>query len=189
MFSAGLFTQSDFRTITKAAVLAETLTQRFFDLPLDGWRREPYSLFTRKEVCQKLYERDAFAQLIRYAPGSTRPDRSARRERYGVVLQDPNILMALLRSSNHDLWTLMLFVLTHELVHIVRFSRHNVDFFAPIDDRDREENLVHDMTREILSGVSNTDNLITLYENAYGLAHQESIYKPISTGGAVDAHI
>ncbi len=189
MFSAGLFTQSDFRTITQAAVLAETLTQRFFNLPVDGWKSQPYSIFTRKEVGQRLYYQDVFAQVIRYAPGTVRSAKSDRKERYGVVLQDPNILMALLRSSNHDLWTLMLFVLTHELVHIVRFSRHDVDFFAPEEDRDREEYLVHDMTREILSGVSNTDNLIVLYEEAYGLACTESIYKPISTGGALDAHI
>jgi hypothetical protein len=189
MFSAGLFTQSDFRTITKAAVLAETLTQRFFNLPVDGWKSQPYTIFTRKEVGQRLYDQDAFAQVIRYAPGTARSNESARKERYGVVLQDPNILMALLRSSNHDLWTLMLFVLTHELVHIVRFMRHNVDFFAPAADRDREEDLVHDMTREILLGVSNTDNLIALYEKAYGLARPESIYKPISTGGELDAHL
>lgn len=189
MFSAGLFTQSDFRTITKAAALAETLTQRFFSLPVDGWKREPYAIFTRKEVSRKLHEQDAFAQVIRYAKGPVCPHRTPHKERYGVVLQDPNILMALLRSSNHDLWTLMLFVLTHELVHIVRFSRYNVDFFAPVADRDNEERLVHDMTREILSGVDNTDNLITLYEKMYGLARQESIFKPISTGGALDAHL
>jgi hypothetical protein len=189
MFSAGLFTQSDFRTITKAAVLAENLTQRFFNLPVDGWKRAPYSIFTRKEVDNKLYEQEAFAQVIRYAPRAVRSGKQARKERYGVILQDPNILMALLRTSNHDLWTLMLFVLTHELVHIVRFRRCNVDFFASAADRDREENLVHNMTREILRGVSNTDNLITLYGKAYGLSREESIYKPISTGGALNAHL
>ncbi len=102
MLSAGLFTQSDFRTITKAAVLAESLTQRFFNLPADGWKREPYTLFTRKQVAQKLYEQDAFAQVIRFATSGGKLEKSDRSGRYGVVLQDPNILMALLRSSNHD---------------------------------------------------------------------------------------
>jgi len=189
MISAGLFTQSDLRTITKAALLAETLTQRFFDLPEDGWKSEPYTIFTRKEIGHDLYEQDTFAQVIRYAARPLRSHRQARKERFGVVLQDPNILMSLLRSTNHDLWTLMLFVLTHELVHIVRFSRYNVDFFAATADRDEEERLVHNVTKEILAGVSNTDNLVSLYERPYGWARPENIYKPISTGGASNADI
>lgn len=189
MILAGLFTQSDLRTITKAAALAETLTQRFFDLPQDGWKRDPYTIFTRKEIGHKLYEHDTFAQVIRYSPRPFRSQRQARNERFGVVLQDPNILMSLLRSTDHDLWTLMLFVLTHELVHIVRFSRYNVDFFSAAADRDDEERVVHDMTREILAGVSNTDDLITLYEKPYGWARPETLYKPILTGGAENADI
>jgi hypothetical protein len=184
MISAGLFTQSDLRTITKAAALAETLTQRFFGLPEDGWKREPYTIFTRKEIGRRLYEQDAFAQVIRYEARPHQSHRKARKERFGVVLQDPNILMSLLRSTKHDLWTLMLFVLTHELIHIVRFSRYNVDFFAPIEDRDKEENLVHDMTTEILAGMDNTDELIALYDKPGGWVRQENIYQPISTGGA-----
>lgn len=184
MISAGLFTQSDLRTITKAAALAETLTQRFFNLPEDGWKREPYTIFTRKEIGHRLCEQDAFAQVIRYEAGPHQSHRKTRRQRFGVVLQDPNILMSMLRSTRHDLWTLMLFVLTHELIHIVRFSRYDVDFFAPIDERDKEESLVHDITSEILAGVSNTDDLIALYQTPIEWARQENVYQPISTGGA-----
>ena len=169
--------------------MAETLTLGFFHLPADVWRSEPYTLFTRRNVSKNLLEQGTFAQVIRYAPGQDRTEKRDRRERYGVVLQDPNILMALLRSCGHDLWTLMLFVLTHELVHIVRFTRQNVDFFASVADRDKEEKLVHRMTREILAGVSNTDSLITLYEKPYGLARPNSLYQPISTGGFFDAHL
>ena len=78
-------------------------------------------------------------------------------------IQDPNILRALLRSYEHDLWTLGLFVLTHELIHIVRFRRFGVDFFATTRERDREEDLVHGITREVLAGVTNTDYVLGLY--------------------------
>jgi hypothetical protein len=63
----------------------------------------------------------------------------------------------------HDLWTLVLFILTHELVHIVRFRRSEADFDASSEARDTEERLVYDMTRDILAGVRNTDYLLKLY--------------------------
>lgn len=144
--------------------MAEGLTWRYFNLPPDEWKRNPYGIFTRKEVDHALLEPDVLAQVVRYRPGTS--SRAAKEEpRYGVVLQDPNILLALLRSCAHDLWTLGLFVLTHELVHIVRFRKDGADFFASAHERDKEERVVHAMTREILSGVTNTDYILSLYES------------------------
>jgi hypothetical protein len=162
MISAGLFTQRDLAVITKAAVVAERLTQEFFDLA-DEWKRDPYFLFTRKQVGKSLYEADVFASVVKVTPPAggrvSRPG-----DHYGIVLQDPNILLALLRSRGCDLWTLSLFVLTHELVHIVRFRKNNVDFLAATEDRDKEEDVVHEITREILAGAGNTDYILSLYE-------------------------
>ena len=68
-----------------------------------------------------------------------------------------------MRQSQHDLWTISLFVLTHELIHVVRFKKFNVDFFAEPGLRQTEESLVQSITREILSGVTNTDQLLAKY--------------------------
>jgi len=164
MSSAGSFTPADRTTISKAATLAEGLTWRYFDLPVDEWKRNPYGIYTRKEVDKTLYEPEVFARVVRYRP-SNRPKSSGDSDRYGIVLQDSNILLALLRSGAMDLWTLGLFILTHELIHIVRFRKHNIDFFATAEERDNEERLVQSMTKEILAGVTNTDRLLSLYEN------------------------
>jgi len=164
MSSAGSFTSADRTTISKAASLAEGLTWSFFDLPADEWKRNPYGIYTRREVDKTLHEPDVFARVVRYRP----PNRSGStgdRDRYGIVLQDSNILLALLRSGALDLWTLGLFVLTHELIHIVRFRKHNIDFFASAEERDNEEKVVQAMTKEILAGVTNTDRLLSLYES------------------------
>jgi hypothetical protein len=144
--------------------LAEGLTWRYFNLPADEWKRHPYGIFTRKEVDTALLEPDVLAQVIRYRP-SRSPRASREDARYGVVLQDPNILLALLRSCAHDLWTLGLFVLTHELIHIIRFRKDGADFFASAHERDKEERVVQGMTKEILSGVTNTDYILSLYES------------------------
>lgn len=163
MSSAGFFTSADRTIISKAAALAEGLTWRYFDLPVDEWKRNPYGIYTRKEVDNALYEPDIFAQVVRYRP-PLRPRATGEEARYGIVLQDPNILLALLRSSAHDLWTLGLFILTHELIHIVRFRKHKADFFASAQDRDKEEKVVQHLTKEILAGVTNTDDVLNLYE-------------------------
>jgi hypothetical protein len=166
MVSTGLFTTSDLTTISRAAVLAERLTEQYFHLAPDEWKRNRYSIFTHKQVGRALHEQDVFAHVIRYKTRAGQPKaaQTVGREAYGVVLQDPNILAALLRSAVYDLWTLGLFVLTHELTHIVRFRKYGVDFFAPAGDRDKEEKVVHGITQEILAGVTNTDHILGLYE-------------------------
>jgi hypothetical protein len=172
MIRTVFFTGSDRVTIGKAASLAERLTVGYFDLAEDEWKRNPYGIFTRRDVDSALYESDVFANVIRFRSGRTGSGSGERQERYGVLLQDPNILLALLRSPRNDLWTLGLFVLTHELVHIVRFRKSNVDFFANVDDRDREEKLVQGVTRKILSGVANTDHVLDLYDREAHLARK-----------------
>ena len=115
-----------------------------------------------------------FAQTVRIGPRKrTAPRRSEKDPiSYGVVLHDPAILRALLRPARHDLWTLGLFVFTHELVHIVRFRKFEVDFFGSVDEKQAEENLVHGFTKEILSGVETMDNLFHLYESGSKIKHQ-----------------
>jgi hypothetical protein len=168
MGADGLFTDSDLMTICRAASLAERLTERHFSLGKDHWRIEPYKIFTLKQVSQGLYEPDVFANVVKFKARTEQQKQKwhAPAEKYGIVLQDPNILRALLRQSHHDLWTMSLFVLTHELIHVVRFKKFNVDFFAGTQARQTEESLVQSITGEILSGVTNTDRLLALYADS-----------------------
>ena len=163
MRSAGYFTISDRAVIRRAALMAEVLTQRYFDLGEDAWRRNPYNILTRREVGRTLCVEDAFANVVRFEYPKENVHKRVHTVDYGIVLHDPNILLALLRSSRPDLWTLGLFVLTHELIHIVRFREHAVDFFSPVPDRNEEESLVQSMTFEILSGVTNSEYVVELY--------------------------
>jgi hypothetical protein len=163
MRAVGYFTPSDRATLQRAAHLAEGLTQRFFNLDRGVWMRNPYALFTRREVGKTLFHDDAFANIVRIEASHPLARNLRAKSLYGIVLHDPNILLALLRSSRHDLWALGLFILTHELIHIVRFREFNVDFFASSVERDEEERVVHSMTREILAGISPIDHIIDLY--------------------------
>lgn len=169
MTGRGLFTSSDLATVTRAAVLAEKLTTDHFSLSDDEWDRNPYAVLTRKEVRDSFYQEDVFAHVVRRAPEQADGSKKGLREDFAIVLQDPAILRALLRSTSRDLWTLALFILTHELIHIVRFRKFGVDFFASSKERDEEEKVVYGVTEKILSGVSNTNELIQLYRPVMGL--------------------
>lgn len=179
MPSAGYFTASDRVVLRRAAYLAEGLTQRYFDLGPDMWQRNPYALLTRKEVGRTLFHDDAFANIVRIEHPHRYHGKQSAKPMYGVVLHDPNMLMALLRSTRHDLWGLGLFVLTHELIHIVRFREFDVDFFASGAGRDEEERVVYSMTRDILSGITAIEHVFELY----GLQRNEASLDNTHGGG------
>jgi hypothetical protein len=165
MKARALFTTSDLATVGRAAVLAEKLTRDYFQLPEREWERNPYSVFTCREVHEDLRRDDVFAHLVSLAASPARDSGRSRTDRFGIVLEDPNILRALFRRYLHDLWTLLLFILTHELVHIIRFRRSEADFFASEQDCRNEEAVVEELTRRILTGVANTDRLLSLYHS------------------------
>jgi hypothetical protein len=178
MTGRGLFTSSDLATISRATVLAEKLTADHFSLANDEWNRNPYAVFTRKQVRDSFYQQDVFAHVVCRAPEKASDRGKGLWEDFAIVLQDPAILRALLRSTSRDLWTLALFILTHELIHIVRFRKFGVDFFASSKERDEEEKIVYDVTEKILRGVSNTNELIQLYRPLTGLDTDMSSMEP-----------
>jgi len=159
------FLPSDLTIVGRAATVAEDLTTAYFNLRPDEWKRNPYDIFTGKHVDDHLYEPNAFASVVKVVSRERSRGVCTRYERFGIVLQEPNILRALLRTADYDLWTLLLFVLTHELIHIVRFRIFGVDFFGGAEGRDREEKLVQGVTKDILQGVPNTATLLSLYDD------------------------
>ncbi|MGV8079518.1 MAG: hypothetical protein AB2L22_05615 [Syntrophales bacterium] len=73
---------------------------------------------------------------------------------YRVCLQDHRILDAVERGTSFiRLNPLLLYIAAHELVHIIRFDRGEIDFDAPEAEKIREEETVHGITRTILQGL------------------------------------
>lgn len=159
MSVSGLFTKSDLETITRAARLAENLTCDYFDLPADEWKTNPYRMLTIKHVSRDFHIDQVFAHVVRIQSTPKASNTIIPQDMYGVVLQDPYILRELFRSGSYELWTLVLYVLTHELTHIVRFKKFNVDFFSSFSGRQDEERIVDGHTREILNGTVSSRNI------------------------------
>lgn len=95
----------------------------------------------------------AFAQLCRY---NYKPERSDDKGEsfsfYRICLQDDRILDAVNRTSVFiKLPPLLLYIATHELVHVIRFDAGEENFEATMDEKTKEEQRVHAITRDILS--------------------------------------
>jgi hypothetical protein len=156
---AGQYFHPQHKEILKeAAVIAEEVTADFFKLSLSHWRRARYDILTREGLRAEEISPHALALVAKY---HGRPQeswlRSASFDFYRVCLQDHNILKALDSGADLTLFPLLLYVVTHELVHIVRFSQYLALFEAPEAEKHREEHRVHHVTQKILAPLQRFD--------------------------------
>jgi hypothetical protein len=133
--------------------LAQEVTGEFYRLGTEEARCVPYEVRTLAELRQdEIHEHGVLADIARYQYA----DRAFGRKRdlYRVNIQDHNILQSLNRSEDRiDFSPLMLYVLTHEIVHVIRFVKFLAPFYMDEKDRATEENRVHTITQSILSRV------------------------------------
>jgi hypothetical protein len=149
------FTAEDLARLNRVSRQAEELTGDYFQLSAFGPRRYLYDVATAPQLSAAEVAVDAFAQLCRYVATVPSPgDRGRPGRYYRICLQDANILGAVRRSgSRFDLDTLLCYILTHELIHIVRFERFQHPFLTDPEGREAEELRVHALTYDILSSL------------------------------------
>jgi hypothetical protein len=137
--------------IQEAVLIAEESTSDFFKLSNSHWRRSRYDILTLEALWDEEISAHALAQVAKYTcclPG--RELKSAHYDLYRICLQDHNILSTLDQQTKLALLPLLIYVITHELVHIVRFSQFHQLFDATAEEKAQEEKRVHSLTREIL---------------------------------------
>lgn len=146
------FTKRDRELIDRISVEAEELIGDYFHLPSFGPRRYLYEVSTAANLLPNERAEDAFAQICRYVRNPPVPGERQRAARfYRVCLQDPKILEALERpEAAFDLGTLLRYIMTHELIHIVRFERFQHPFLTDSHLREAEEQHVHSLTYDLL---------------------------------------
>ncbi len=159
--------------ITSQAVsISEEVVNDRFNLTLSTWKKYRYDIRTFKNLKSHELVPDAFAQIIRYGhPGP--PDGLRERDFYSICIQDHNILRALEREKKLPLRPLLIYVITHELVHIIRFYRFLQSFDADEKERAAEEVRVHQLTYEMLKAIKLDDLSIIL---DYYAKHREMVY-------------
>jgi hypothetical protein len=78
---------------------------------------------------------------------------SATYDFYKICLQDHTIQSTLEMSPGIELFPFSLYIITHELIHIVRFGKFLQSFDASDRERMSEEKRVHQRTHKILKAV------------------------------------
>lgn len=113
-------------------------------------KRDRYEVKTLAYLQEHEKDQHSFAQLCRYQIESAEPGQKGLYF-YRICLQDNRILDAVARANPFIRFTpLLLYIATHELIHVVRFEDGEMDFDARDEERVREEEKVHALTREIL---------------------------------------
>jgi hypothetical protein len=146
------FRPQDKELLQEAAVIAEETTSDFFKLSPSHWRRARYDILTLEGLRQEEISPHAHALVAKYhGRPQDRELRSLGFDFYRVCLQDHNILKTLNRREYLSLFALLLYIVTHELVHIVRFSQFLALFEATAEQKQQEEGRVHHLTQKILA--------------------------------------
>ena len=140
------------QTLGQAWNVAEEVIGDHYRLTASSWQRLPYDLKTLKELVPAEVAPEVFAQVVRcgkpVAPAGLRI-----RYFYRICLQDHNILKALRREDDLTLLPFLVYIATHELIHVVRFHTFHQFFDADPEQRAAEEKVVHDLTWRLLRRV------------------------------------
>ena len=164
------FNPEHISVVTNAVAMAEELVSNFYKMSQREWLNNRYDVKTMKDLSPDEIVHGPFAQIIRYE-GKKKDTYlgSSVYDFYKICLQDDSILSELKRSADMELFPFMLYVVTHELIHIVRFSKFLQHFNASYPERMAEEKRVHKKTNEILESVNITGLQDVL--NFYGKWH------------------
>jgi hypothetical protein len=149
------FEKKNVAAIGEALDIAEDVTAGFYKFSAEQWKRHRYDVKTLQSLSKDEISEYAFA-LLNKVPRVTREYESKTRDRdfYFICLQDHHIMRALKRDKELDFITLLVYVFTHELVHIVRFCNFFQRFDVPDEFREKEEMIVHNETYNILKSLS-----------------------------------
>jgi hypothetical protein len=145
------FTSEQLSVVTHAVGIAEELVSNHYKMSASQWLRPKYDVRTLAELDPGEIVDGPFAQIIRYQ-GQPRAASltSATYDFYKICLQDHAILAALRQSPDLQLLPFTLYIITHELIHIVRFSKFLQGFEASAEERMAEEQRVHARTHDLL---------------------------------------
>lgn len=148
------FSDAEIAVVKRAAALAEELVSEHYKMSESQWLRGRYDIRTAQDLDVAELVDGPFAQVIRYE-GRRRKEalNSEAFDFYQICLQDHAILSLVRHQKPMDLLAFVLYVITHELIHIVRFSMFLQSYEASETERLDEEARVHRITRTILEPV------------------------------------
>jgi hypothetical protein len=133
------------RLVHQATTESSVHLNRFYRYAPREFFNFSYDVLTERDIPPSSFKEDVFAETISYTHGSTPKDF------YRIHLFDHPILVAVSTRTNAPaLYPFLLYILTHELIHISRLSRLGLENPTE-EERVREEETVHRLTRDVLA--------------------------------------
>lgn len=149
------FTAEQIHHVGDAVHHAEELVSNHYKMSTSQWLRLRYDIKTLADLTDGEIVHGPFAQVIRYgAHPEEAPSGAIGFDFYKICLQDHAILNTLTARPQLDLIPFCLYIVSHELIHIVRFCLFLQIFDASPEEKMAEEVRVHEKTHDILSRIT-----------------------------------
>ncbi|MCK4389710.1 MAG: hypothetical protein KAV83_05680 [Desulfobacterales bacterium] len=145
------FQESELEIVNEAVAIAEEVTSNAYKMSSAEWRGQHYDVKTLADLTPDEVVHGPFAQIIRYVGRKTETSlTSSEFDFYKICLQDYTILSALERFPDLGLFPFAVYIVSHELIHVIRFTKFLQAFDASAKEKILEEARVHEKTRAIL---------------------------------------
>lgn len=144
------FSENELNLLSEVISRSEEMTADFYKMSHSDWKKIKYDFKTLKELRDHETVPDVFAQVVKYdARPWGSPFNSSVYTVYRICIQDNTILdrierYKILREP------FLFYIIIHELVHVVRFSKYIKKFEADEEEMLSEEKKVHEITRNIM---------------------------------------
>lgn len=147
------FTPRQLNLVAQALDEAEKCTTRYYCIPPFRWQRLSYDVVTSADAAWKPLPESALAEVLCLHRNVREPSDGHEDEFYRIQLNDAGILTTFQRDRvSYRLFPFLIYILTHEMIHLVRLSSilgHSR--FATMQCR-AEEARVRRITRQVLTG-------------------------------------
>ncbi|MCF8110357.1 MAG: hypothetical protein K9J85_02605 [Desulfobacteraceae bacterium] len=162
------FSPGQIKVVSRAVAAAEDLVSDYYKLSATQMRQLNYDIKTAADLGAHETVIEHFAQIVRYS--ARKPDSllsTGVEDFYKICLQDHSILSEVRRHPEIELYPFLLYIICHELIHVVRFRRFQQRFSVPDEQRRAEEIRVHGITHEILAPrqIAGMQPVFEFYEN------------------------
>lgn len=159
------FDAAELVVVNDAVEMAEELTSNAYKMSFAEWSPQRYDVKTVADLLPEEVIDGPFAQIVRYEGRKVRTSLgSYGYDFYKICLQDHSILSAV-SDGDLRLFPFVLYIVCHELVHVIRFTKFLQAFEASMEEKLEEETRVHEITRGILKGtqVKGMESIFAFY--------------------------
>ena len=145
------FEPDEIAVLRQSIDLSEELLSEYFKISTSQWKRYRYDIQSLRDLQEQEITDAAFAQIHRYLRHpNDRLRGSEPGDYFKICLQDHVIRKAVQRDSVIQLFPLSLYIITHELIHVIRFAKFLQRFDSTETEQEAEEGRVHAMTYQLL---------------------------------------